>query len=186
MIADDLRKIHLAYKNMRSRCYDPKNASYKHYGARGIAVCEEWLNSRDSFVSWAISTGHDMGLSLDRIDNELGYSPDNCRWVDSRTQLLNQRRARLVTHGGATKNLSVWAEELGVETTVLYRRLFVYNMSVEKALSAASLRQWRHGTRQGYEYHKCRCEACRSAHAQRHRTVRANKKAAAGLEGKAR
>ena len=168
----DLQKVRLAYKNMIDRCYNPKNASFKHYGGRGISVCNEWLNNRNAFEIWAFSSGHAKGLSLDRIDNEKGYSPDNCRWVGMREQLLNQRRNRIIEFDGVAQPLSLWAEKLGVSPDTLSKRLS--RMQVDAALKPGKLREWKHGTRHGYET-GCRCDFCKSAHAARQREARARR-----------
>ena len=78
-----LRKIYLSMKN---RCYYKQDIGYKNYGGRGIKVCDEWLNSFDSFYNWAIQNGYEESLTIDRINNEDGYNPNNCRWVDIITQ----------------------------------------------------------------------------------------------------
>lgn len=76
---------------MKIRCYDDKCKDYKHYGGRGITVCDEWLNGFQAFYDWAMSHGYADNLSIDRIDNEKGYSPDNCRWVTASEQNKNRR-----------------------------------------------------------------------------------------------
>lgn len=176
MLDPEIKKIHLAHKNMIDRCYNQNNFSYKHYGGRGISVCDEWKNSRSSFVQWALASGHKIGLSLDRIDTEGDYSPDNCRWATLREQLLNQRRNHLITHNGVTKPLSLWAEEIGIRYDTLFRRISVYGMPTEKALSSKSLKKTAVcGTRAMYEK-GCRCSSCKSIHAARHRENRKKRK----------
>ncbi len=84
---------------MRQRCYNPNNRAYKWYGGRAenpITVCEEWKNDINEFWDWAMDNGYSENLTLDRIDNDRGYSPDNCRWVDMKTQ-ANNRRKRTIT-----------------------------------------------------------------------------------------
>lgn len=78
------------WKTMRQRCNNPKCKSYKNYGARGIKVCEDWDNF-NTFYEWAINNGYDEKLELDRIDNNKGYSPNNCRWTDSLSNNHNRR-----------------------------------------------------------------------------------------------
>ncbi len=82
-------RLYNTWKDMMRRCTNPKASNYKHYGARGIKVCEGWLDARN-FINWAEAT-HIEGRSLDRIDNDKGYNPENCRWADATTQALNQR-----------------------------------------------------------------------------------------------
>lgn len=79
------------YKDMIQRCYNSNNLNYFEYGGRGITVCMEWLKNRESFLIWAIQSGYQQYLEIDRLDNDKGYSPENCRWVDHSTQLFNRR-----------------------------------------------------------------------------------------------
>lgn len=168
----ETKKLHLAYKNMLDRCYNPRNASYKNYGARGIAVCREWLDSRDAFEAWARNSGHAIGLSLDRINTDEGYAPGNCRWATQREQLLNQRRNRIITHQGVALPLAEWAVRLGISSDALQKRLDVHKVPLEVALTPGRLHQGRHGTRTGYEIHGCRCDECRTSNTARHRARR--------------
>lgn len=79
--------------DMKGRCYNPNQKNYKHYGGRGIKVCEEWLgkNGYKNFEKWALKNGYKKELSLDKIDNNKNYSPDNCRWATQRLQNINKR-----------------------------------------------------------------------------------------------
>ena len=86
-------KIIHVWKSMQDRCYNPKCVSYKNYGARGISVCDEWRNDRAAFCRWALDNGYEEGLSIDRIDNDGNYSPENCRWVTRAVQNTNRRKA---------------------------------------------------------------------------------------------
>lgn len=76
---------------MKKRCYSVNHKNYKHYGARGITIHQEWLESSASFFSWAKENGYREGLQIDRIDNDKGYSPDNCRWVNRICNNINRR-----------------------------------------------------------------------------------------------
>lgn len=177
MLSREERKLRLAYKNMMSRCYNEKNASYRHYGGRGIEVCEEWCNSRDAFITWAVANGHAENLSLDRINNDAGYYPSNCRWTTLTQQLNNQRRNHIISFNGVALTLSEWAQKIGIRADTLLRRLTVYRMPLDKALRSESLREWKHGTRAGYEGHGCRCDLCRASNALRGRKLRASRAA---------
>lgn len=76
---------------MMARCYNPNLKNYHHYGGRGIKVCESWRLDSESFVRWALDNGYDKELSIDRIDNDGNYSPDNCRWTTRRIQNINKK-----------------------------------------------------------------------------------------------
>ena len=84
------KRLYNIYYNMRTRCYNDKSIGYNNYMGRGINICDEWLNNYMSFQNWAITHGYKDGLSIDRIDNEKNYSPDNCRWVDNYDQANNK------------------------------------------------------------------------------------------------
>jgi len=77
---------------MQVRCYNPSYHAFARYGGRGITVCDEWLHSFDSFFAWAVASGFKTELELDRRDNNAGYSPENCRWVDRSTNCKNREK----------------------------------------------------------------------------------------------
>jgi len=108
------------WQAMKQRCLNPKNHAYKYYGGRGIGVCNEWMHNFSQFCE-------DMGprpkgYSLDRIDNSLGYSPDNCRWAGNKTQQRNQRWTRFVDIDGLTYKAVELAESAGVKTDTIVNR----------------------------------------------------------------
>lgn len=108
-------RLYSIWLDMRDRCNNSKVDSYKHYGGRGIKVCDEW-NASDGFIpfrDWALSNNYDDKLTIDRIDNNKGYFPDNCRWVTIKEQALNTRRNHRITFNGKTLTISEWAEEFG-------------------------------------------------------------------------
>lgn len=83
--------LYSVWKQMRQRCHSPSHKMFKHYGARGVVVCEEWLRDFEIFFKWAMSEGYAKGLTIDRINNDGGYCPQNCRWVSRKEQNINKR-----------------------------------------------------------------------------------------------
>lgn len=165
------RKLHLAYKNMIGRCYSPTHQAWANYGGRGIRVCEEWRSERSSFVEWARANGHSMHLSIDRIDVDGDYTPENCRWATISEQSRNRRRT-LRVEGACLADL---VDQSDVRYSTAHRRLTKYGKSSEEALMPGRINAWAHGTRQGYEKHGCRCFECRASNAMRHRLARSKK-----------
>lgn len=110
------------WQQMRDRCFNPNNPSYKDYGGRGITVCEQW----SSFHTFILDVGqrHDPRLSLDRFPNNDGnYEPGNCRWATRRQQCLNTRRNIKAEINGVTKTTSEWADIYGIKRVSLRSRL---------------------------------------------------------------
>lgn len=117
-------KLHWIWSSMRQRCENVKNKRYENYGGRGIYVSEEWkgVYGYTNFSQWAIKNGYKEGLTLDRIDNDREYSPDNCRWVTNSEQANNKRTNVLVTYKGETLNLKQWSKKLGINYSCLQTR----------------------------------------------------------------
>lgn len=107
---------------MKTRCYNKDNPDYKDYGGRGITICDEWLNDFMAFYYWSINNGYKDNLTIDRIDNNKGYSPDNCRWVDVKTQTNNTRRNVLLSYNGKTQSMAQWAKELNISYNTIICR----------------------------------------------------------------
>ena len=127
-------KLFNVWNTMKQRCSNPNSKNYKRYGARGIFVCEEWKNDFASFMKWSLSHGYKDGLSIDRIDGEKGYSPDNCRWVDVYVQSNNRSNNRLMTINGITKNCKQWADHFGFEYKYFHEKCKKNDWNLEKVL----------------------------------------------------
>ena len=111
-------RLYRVWCEMRRRCNDSKVPEYKNYGARGIKVCAEWKNDFRSFNDWAIKNGYDKtaargNCTIDRIDVNGDYCPENCRFVDSMVQGSNKRNNKRITHNGITMTQSEWARHYG-------------------------------------------------------------------------
>lgn len=104
-------EIHKAWTNLVDRCTNKNHRKYAGYGGRGITVCDEWINSPQNFVAWSLENGWAKGLEIDRIDNNSGYSPGNCRWVTDKQNAQNTRRNVYVSAFGESKTLSEWARD---------------------------------------------------------------------------
>lgn len=107
------------WQTMKSRCENPNRSNYDRYGGRGIEVCDEW-HSAENFVKWAIESGYQRGLQLDRIDNNGNYCPDNCRWVTPKQNSRNTRRNQFLTIHGETKCVSEWCETAPISPYTVY------------------------------------------------------------------
>ena len=131
-------RLRWVYKQMLRRTTNQKHRLYKDYGARGIKVCDEWLNNYQAFEKWAYKNGYDdnaqkYSQTLDRIDNNKGYSPDNCRWVSMKIQNNNTRKNKYITYKGITKTMQQWCDEYNIPKTTFHDRL-QRGWSVEKAI----------------------------------------------------
>lgn len=115
--------LHSRWLGIKDRCYNPNDASYANYGGRGITVCDEWKDDFMAFYDWAINNGFSVTLSLDRINNEKGYSPENCRWTDRHIQNRNTRRNHYLTIGNETKTVMDWALDVGINESLIRARL---------------------------------------------------------------
>ncbi|SOY79980.1 conserved hypothetical protein [Cupriavidus taiwanensis] len=130
--------VYNVWQNMLRRCRDPKNRAYQDYGGRGITVCERWLIFENFYA--------DMGdippsKTLDRINNSLGYSPENCRWATIHEQARNTRSNRMISLNGETKSLAEWCEILEQPYARINRRIFTGMDPVEALLQRGDLRR---------------------------------------------
>lgn len=135
------RKYDKSYKRLvqiwravNHRCYNPKDTAYKWYGGKGIKVCDEWHNF-DSFKDWAIANGYSDKLTIDRIDSNKDYCPENCQWATWEEQANNTSSNKMITYNGKTQSLSMWAKELNLDYHRTKARLNYCNWSIEEAFN---------------------------------------------------
>lgn len=130
-------RLYHVWHSMKERCYTKTHKAYSDYGGRGITICSEWLDFAN-FRKWAMDCGYNenapqWACTLDRIDVNGGYFPQNCRWVDMSEQSKNKRNNMQIKYNGETHTLSEWAKILEIGYQTLYARLTVHKMPVEKA-----------------------------------------------------
>lgn len=122
------------WQSMKRRCYTPNTPRYMDYGGRGITVCDEW---KDNFLQFLADMGRrpSSGHSIDRLDNNGPYNPDNCVWASRTQQSRNRRSNHMITYKGETKCLTEWAEQFDIAASTLAARINTYGWSVEKAFT---------------------------------------------------
>lgn len=110
------------WRHIKERCLLTYNKNYNHYGGRGITICNEWKENYFVFKDWSINNGYSKGLSIDRINNDGNYEPNNCRWTTMKVQGNNRSTNIFVTYQDKTQTLSQWSEEKGINKGTLYGR----------------------------------------------------------------
>lgn len=125
--------LYFVWKSMRQRCKNPNNSRYWDYGGRGIDVCAEWDDFLN-FKEWAYENGYAEGLTIDRIDNDKGYSPENCRVTDYIVQGNNKRNVRQVEYNGKKQTIREIADRVGIDRDLLSQRVFIHGWDIDKAI----------------------------------------------------
>lgn len=133
------------YNGIHYRCENKNCYEYDRYGGRGITVCEEWSgkNGKYNFVKWALDHGWEHGLSLDRIDNNKGYSPDNCRWTTSKEQARNRRNTLFHLYNGEYTPVIEIAEKENVDYNKLRHRLRRKNANIIEIINELKGEKWK-------------------------------------------
>lgn len=126
-------RIRNLWNGMKNRCEKPQCQSFKHYGAKGISVCDEWQDFKE-FLRWSLDNGYQDGLTIDRIDSSKNYCPENCRWADRKVQNNNTSRNHLLTYNGRTQSIALWADEMNLPYSTLKTRIDKYGWDIERAL----------------------------------------------------
>ena len=116
-------RLYNIWSHMCERCNNPNFVYFENYGGRGISVCAEWSGNYEAFKKWAIENGYKDNLTLDRIDNNGNYTPENCRWVTHKEQANNRRSNRLLYFNGEMHNIETWSKITGLPRHVIDGRL---------------------------------------------------------------
>ena len=133
-----LRKI---YSSMKQRCYDKNCTRYLKYGDRGITICKEWPKDKTLFYDWCISNGYNNDLSIDRIDNDKGYSPENCRWVNEVVQSNNRRNIQRHKINGEWLTLTEICRKYDIKECTMWNRFYRDGCSIEEIIRKKSERK---------------------------------------------
>jgi hypothetical protein len=115
-------RIYFIWKTMRQRCLNPNNRKYKNYGGRGIKICDAWGEFLP-FYEWAIANGYREDLTIDRINVNGNYCPQNCKWSTIKQQERNKTTSRIITVDGESRTLAEWAEIKGIHIGTIFSRL---------------------------------------------------------------
>lgn len=128
-------RLYSIWQTMKKRCNNPNFYLYNRYGGRGIKVCDEWEHDFPSFRNWALSHGYQDGLTIDRIDNDGSYSPDNCRWATRSEQASNTSRNIIISYNGDTGTVAAICDKYGINRRLVYDRITKLGWDGEKAVS---------------------------------------------------
>jgi hypothetical protein len=129
---DNRTPTYKTWCKMRRRCFDPHNKDFKHYGERGITVCDSWGQFKTFLNDMGERLPH---MTLDRIDNNGNYEKNNCRWATRKEQNRNTRSNRIITYNGRDQPMVAWAEEYGIASSTLRTRIVDAKWSIKKALT---------------------------------------------------
>lgn len=115
--------LHKRWRSIKDRCFNLNCKSYPNYGGRGITMCEEWKNSFEAFRDWALNNGYNESLTIERIDVDGDYEPNNCCWIPLVEQAKNRRTTHFITIKGETHNVRDWSKILGINESTIHNRL---------------------------------------------------------------
>lgn len=119
-------RLYCIYNQILKRCYNKTNKDYKNYGSRGIKVCDEWNDKENgilNFYNWAMENGYKDDLSIDRIDVNGNYEPNNCRWATIKEQCNNKRNSHYITYNSETHTIAEWSEILNIGYSTIQERI---------------------------------------------------------------
>lgn len=128
-------RLYNVYHNMIARCYNEKFKFYYRYGGRGIIVCKEWFDEFICFYNWAISSGWEDGLEIERVNNDGNYEPTNCKWVTRKQNVRNRNNTSMIEISGNKIPLAEVAEKFGLNYGTLWQRIYKLKWPIEKAIN---------------------------------------------------
>ncbi len=128
-------RIYRIWQGMIHRCYDKNSINFRNYGGRGITVCDEWKNNFQAFHDWAMANGYCEDLSIDRIDVNGTYCPENCRWATTEEQSNNRTNNHLLTYNDRTMTIKEWSKETGLSYHCIARRINRLGWDAERTLT---------------------------------------------------
>lgn len=136
-VATHNKRLYSIWVNMKTRCYNKNSPSYKHYGEKGIKICNEWLNNFEPFFEWASNNGYEDNLTIDRVDYNGDYCPENCRWVTVEEQARNKSNNIVFTINGEQKVFRQICIEnnIGYKTEYSYYKRHGYEKEYERLLT---------------------------------------------------
>lgn len=132
-------KLYRVWSSIKDRCFRESSRQYCDYGGRGITMCNEWTKDFQAFYEWALSNGYKEGLTIERIDVNGNYCPDNCTWIPKEQQSRNRRNCHYIFYKGETKTLSEWSRILHIDRECVRnweKKLGSGEMAIEKVLSS--------------------------------------------------
>lgn len=137
------KRIYNIWRSMKSRCNNPKSNNFALYGGSGIKVCDEWVNSFENFLHWALDNGYTDKLTIDRINPKNGYCPENCRWSTYFEQANHKSNNKFFTYKGETKTIAEWSRDSRCKVNIitLSKRLSTYKWSINRALETPKLKR---------------------------------------------
>ncbi len=128
-------RLYHEWASIKNRCYNKNLKTYKDYGGRGIEVCDEWKHSFEAFRDWAFENGYSDDLTIERINFDMNYCPENCKWIPFNEQQKNRRICYSIEYMGKTQNLTDWCRELNLPFGVVHNRVKKLGWSFERAIS---------------------------------------------------
>lgn len=126
------KRIGTIFRKMRSRCYSDKDKDYVYYGAKGIKICTEWLNNPQKFEEWSLNNGYSDELTIDRIDSNKDYSPENCQWITLEENTRKAGKVNWITVNDLTLTGRQWAERMEIGVNIINKSIKRYGMNKTK------------------------------------------------------